>query len=163
MCQKQEAKSSLATGITKQLDTLEIVKGRRPEIVSIKDRKVNFKSLLITMSIRHRVVMILDLIGLSVISCITTYFVACEFKGYYDALIGGAVGVTFWIVVLCKTITDFRDWLFTMNSMNEQMASWALEDVIGICQDFISAGVKLAAEEVQNERETKESMPQKAN
>jgi hypothetical protein len=50
---------------------------------------------------------------------------------------------------------DFQNWLFTMNMMQAKMGDWYMDDVIGICQDFINAGAKFAAEEVKKAVEEK--------
>ena len=151
----EETKEELVKNKTQTDTSISFDSSGRPEpLISLEDEKVNIKVFKITMSRKHRIVMVLDLWTIAWVSGIAVYMsMVEEFVKYRFAII--PIGI---IVILCaigKTITDFQNWLFTMNAMQAQMGDWYMDDVVGICQDLITAGTKVAAEEVSKAKEEK--------
>lgn len=143
------------TNKTVEYTTLMLGENGRPRpLISVKDRKVNVNTFQVSMSRRHRIVMFLDLWTIAWVAGGTVFFSMADKLAQYiwiTAPIGG-------FVLLCaigKTIVDFQNWLYTMNMKLIQMGEWYMEDIVGICQDFISAGMRLAAEEVEKAKEEK--------
>ena len=136
--------------ISREYSTIDLGSERRPVVVSLKDRKVNVSSLKITMSRKHKTIMLLDLYTLSFVSAISVYLLMIKSWSIPALIVIGSVCFASWICALGKTICDFSSWLFTMNIMNDNMARWAIEDVIGICQDLTTAGIKVAIESVNS-------------
>ena len=150
-----EVQEGVVTNKTVEYTTLMLGENGRPgPLISVKDRKVNVNTFQVSMSRRHRIVMFLDLWTIAWVAGVTVFFSMADKLAQYiwiTAPIGG-------FVLLCaigKTIVDFQDWLYTMNMKLIQMGEWYMEDIVGICQDFISAGMKLAAEEVEKAKEEK--------
>ena len=130
---------------------------RRPLVVSVKDRTVTVNSLKIAMSRRHKAMMLLDLYTLSFVSAMSVYVLMMKSWSAISMSFIVFACLASWTCALGKTICDFSNWLFTMNIMNENMARWAVEDVVGICQDFVTAGTKLVCSEVRNVSEGQKS------
>ena len=153
--ERAEVKDELVADKIREDTTLTFGEDGRPEpLITIKDNKVNVKTFKVSMSRRHRIVMFIDIwtvawtsglaVALSMSSALTQYI-------WIIAPIGA-------LLILCsigKTIVDFQNWLFTMNAMQAKMGDWDMDDIIGICQDFINAGAKFAAEEVKKAVEAK--------
>ena len=120
----------------------------RPVIVSLKDRQVFVNTLKITMSFKFIVGMWCSLISIAGISAITAYLVTSKVLPFSFWIVGG-VGVLYTIFLMCICMVNLRNWVFTMNEYNQKFGEWAMEDVVGICQDLISAGVVFAENEVK--------------
>ena len=135
--------------ITKSENILDFSDGKRPPLIRLEDGKVNVTTMKFSMSRKHRFVMFIDLWTIAWVSALTVYLSHQSFvEGWkWHVVVHGGMILT--VVSVLKTVTDFANWLFTMNKMQEKMGDWYMDDVVGICQDFISAGVKFAAEEVK--------------
>ena len=100
------------------------------------------------MSRSHKMIMVFDLLIIGFVCGMFSY-VAAQDGNTPAHLIGiVTVGIFLFIVALMKTITDFLNWKFTMNSMLRDLGGWYMEDVKNIVSGLISAGTRLAAEEV---------------
>ena len=152
---REEEQDELVVNKIREDTTLTFGENGRPEpLITVKDNKVNVKTLQVSMSRRHRVVMFLDLWTIAWVSGLTVGMSMATRLSHYVWIIA-PIG---FIVLLCaigKTVVDFQNWLFTMNMMQAKMGDWYMDDVIGICQDFINAGAKFAAEEVKKAVEEK--------
>lgn len=120
----------------------------RPIVVELRDRKVYVNTLDIKMSFKFRMGMLCSLLSLIGIGAITTY-VAMAHVFPCSNWIVGCVGGFCAFLSMSITIINLQNWVFTMNQYNRKMGEWAMEDVIGICEDFIYAGVSFASEEVK--------------
>ena len=138
-----------------------VSEAERPTLIRLEDGKVNVSVLKLSMSKKHRVVMTIDLWLIAWVSAMTSYMAMLESLAPYRWIVV-TIGCFSVMLAIGKTITDMMNWIFTMNVMLEQMGDWYIDDVVGICQDFIGAGVKFAAEEVKkatngkSETETKD-------
>ena len=152
---REEEQDELVVNKIREDTTLTFGENGRPEpLITVKDNKVNVKTLQVSMSRRHRVVMFLDLWTIAWVSGLTVGMSMATILSHYVWIIA-PIG---FIVLLCaigKTVVDFQNGLFTMNMMQAKMGDWYMDDVIGICQDFINAGAKFAAEEVKKAVEEK--------
>ena len=129
-------------------EEVEASREQRPIVIEVKDRKINVNTLEISMSRRFRLGMLCNFLCLAGLSALTTYLVMAKAFPCAPWIIGVGGGfLTF--CSICHAIIKLHDWAYTMNSMNQQMGEWAMEDVIAICRDFIAAGIQYAAEEVQ--------------
>lgn len=138
-------------------DGVEVIDtANRPPMIEVKDGKVNVKTQLITISRKHRFLMLFDLVTISWVSAIFVLIATLNNLSWIGILGMCILGGLMWICALGKTICDFRNWMFTMQMMNERMGDWYCEDVINICNSFISAGVKVAAEEVEKAKKGEE-------
>ena len=120
----------------------------RAPLISIKDRKVTIKTFQVSMSRYHRFVMLADLFTISWVTGITVFMSMDENLSRY-AWIVCSIGFLVLIFAVGKTIVDFRNWMYTMNSMLAQIGEFYLKDIAGICQDFAIAGAKVAADEIE--------------
>lgn len=149
MREDSEAKEDLVVNKTREDTTLTFGENGRPEpLITVKDNKVNVKTLQVSMSRRHRVVMVLDLWTIAWVAGLTVGMSMATTLSHYVWIIA-PIGFLVLLCAIGKTVVDFQNWLFTMNMMQAKMGDWYMDDVVGICQDFISAGVKFAAEEVE--------------
>lgn len=128
----------------------------RPPMIELKDRLVNVKTHRITMSRKHWLLMLFDLVTLSWVSGIFVLLVTISNMSLMGILAMSALGTLMWICALGKTICDFRNWMFTMQVMNERMGEWYCEDVVNICNSFLTAGVRVAAEEAAKAKKGEE-------
>lgn len=120
----------------------------RPVVVSLEDGKIGVKSLNIRMSRRFRLGLLLRLLLIVGCSAVTTYLVMAKSlpcASWIISVIGGFLTA----IAFCNVIIKLHDWVFTMNVQNQKLAEWAMYDIIGICRDFIAAGIQYATEEVQ--------------
>ena len=132
---------------TAEEETLTLFDNGRPEpLITLKDNKVNIKTFQLSMSRKHRIVLFMDVLTIAWVSGLTVGMSMASTLSQYVWLIA-PIGALTLLCAIGKTITDFQNWLFTMNAMQAKMGDWYMEDVIGICQDFINAGAKFAAEE----------------
>ncbi len=122
--------------------------GRPEQLITVKDNKVNVKTLQVSMSRRHRVVMFLDLWTIAWVAGLTVGMSMETTLSHYVWIIA-PIGFLVLLCAIGKTVVDFQNWLFTMNMMQAKMGDRYMDDVVGICQDFINAGAKFAAEEVK--------------
>jgi len=135
--------------------TLTFGENGRPEpLITVKDNKVNVKTLQISMSRRHRVVMFLDLWTIAWVAGLTVGMSMATTLSHYVWIIS-PIGFLVLLCAIGKTVVDFQNWLFTMNMMLLKMGDRYMDDVVEICQDFINAGAKFAAEEVKKAVEEK--------
>lgn len=134
-----------------------VSEAERPTLIRLEDGKVNVSVLKLSMSKKHRVVMTIDLWLIAWVSAMTSYMAMLESLAPYRWIVV-TIGCLSVMLAIGKTITDMMNWIFTMNVMLEQMGDWYIDDVVGICQDFIGAGVKFAAEEVKKAVEEKTAM-----
>ena len=149
MREDSEAKEDLVVNKTREYTTLTFGENGRPEpLITVKDNKVNVKTLQVSMSRRHRVVMFLDLWTIAWVAGLTVGMSMATTLSHYVWIIA-PIGFLALLCAIGKTVVDFQNWLFTMNVMQAKMGNWYMDDVVGICQDFINAGVKFAAEEVK--------------
>ena len=141
-------------------EEVEASREQRPIVIELKDRKINVNTLEISMSRRFRLGMFLNFLCMVGLGALTTYLVMAKSIPCAPWVIG-LVGGFLTCCSICHAIIKLHDWEFTMNSMNQQMGKWAMEDVIDICRDFIAAGIRYAAEEVQKGKDEKgqESAP----
>ena len=152
---KEEKQDELVVNKIREDTTLTFGENGRPEpLITVKDNKVNVKTLQVSMSRRHRVVMFLDLWTIAWVSGLTVGMSMATTLSHYVWIIA-PIGFLVLLCAIGKTVVDFQNWLFTMNMMQAKMGDWYMDDVVGICQDFISAGVKFAAEEVKKVVEVK--------
>ena len=153
---REEEQDELVVNKTSREDTtLTFGENGRPEpLITVKDNKVNVKTLQVSMSRRHRVVMFVDLWTIAWVAGLTVGMSMATTLSHYVWIIA-PIGFLVLLCAIGKTVVDFQDWLFTMNAMQAQMGEWYMEDIIGICQDFIKAGTKLAVEEVEKAVEEK--------
>ena len=143
------------TNNTAEEETLISSENGRPEpLITLKDDKVNIKTLQLSMSRKHRIVLFMDVLTIAWVSGLTVGMSMASTLSQYVWIIA-PIGALTLLCAIGKTITDFQNWLFTMNAMQAKMGDWYMEDVIGICQDFINAGAKFAAEEVKKAVEEK--------
>ena len=143
------------TNKTAEEETLTFLENGRPEpLITLKDNKVNIKTFQLSMSRKHRIVLFMDVLTIAWASGLTVGMSMASTLVQYVWIIA-PIGVLALLCAIGKTITDFQNWLFTMNAMQAQMGEWYMEDIIGICQDFIKAGTKLAVEEVEKAVEEK--------
>lgn len=143
------------TNKTAEEETLTLFDNGRPEpLITLKDNKVNIKTFQLSMSRKHRIVLFMDVLTIAWVSGLTVGMSMASTLSQYVWIIT-PIGALALLCAIGKTITDFQNWLFTMNAMQAKMGDWYMEDVIGICQDFINAGAKFAAEEVKKAVEEK--------
>lgn len=129
--------------------TLTFVIGGRPEpLITVKDNRVNIKTLKLSMSRKHRCMMFIDLWTIAWAAGLTVAMSMTSFSAKYVWIIA-PIGFLTLLCSIGKTVVDFQNWLFTMNAMQAKMGGWYMDDVIGIVQDFINAGTKFTAEEVK--------------
>ena len=133
----------------------------RPIVVELRDRKVYVNTLDISMSFRFRMGMLCSFLSMIGFGAITTYVTMANAVPWPSWIVGCIGGFCEFLVVSIAII-NLQNWVSTMNKYNRKMGEWAMEDVIGICQDFISAGLQFAAEEVEKAKggEGKESAPE---
>ena len=143
------------TNKTAEKETLTFLENGRPEpLITLKDDKVYIKTFQLSMSRKHRIVLFMDVLTIAWASGLTVGMSMASTLVQYVWIIA-PIGALALFCAIGKTITDFQNWLFTMNAMQAKMGDWYMEDVIGICQDFINAGAKFAAEEVKKAVEEK--------
>ena len=143
------------TNKTAEEEPLTFSENGRPEpLITLKDNKVNIKTFQLSMSRKHRIVLLMDLLTIAWVSGLTVGMSMASTLSQHVWIIA-PIGALALLCAIGKTITDFQNWLFTMNAMQAKMGDWYMEDVIGICQDFINAGAKFAAEEVKKAVEEK--------
>ena len=120
----------------------------RPPFIELKDNQIIVKTFNISMSRSHKWIMVFDLLLIGFVCGMFSYVAAKE--GNTPAHLIGivTVGILLFITALMKTMTDFLNWKFTMNRMLQELGGWYMEDVGNIVSGLISAGTKLAAEEV---------------
>ena len=147
--EKKANADELVTNKTSEDSVIVFGDDSRPEpLITIEDNYVNVKTLKVSMSRRHRVVMFVDLWTIAWVSGLTVGMSMATTLSHYVWIIA-PIGFLVLLCAIGKTVVDFQNWLFTMNMMQAKMGDWYMDDVVGICQDFISAGVKFAAEEVK--------------
>jgi len=152
---REEEQDELVVNKIREDTTLTFGENGRPEpLITVKDNKVNVKTLQVSMSRRHRVVMFLDLWTIAWVSGLTVGMSMATTLSHYVWIIA-PIGFLVLLCAIGKTVVDFQNWIFTMNMMQAKMGDWYMDDVIGICQDFINAGAKFAAEEVKKAVEEK--------
>ena len=120
----------------------------------IADKKVYVETLRFTMSRKQKIIMGIDLYTIVMSAVLVTYLLmekGMALNGWFVAIIGIILGVS----SIGKIIVDFNNWLFTMNIYQNKMADRYREDVVAICNDFMTAGLKFAAEEVKKAVEVK--------
>ena len=122
--------------------------GRPEPLITVKDNAVKVKTFKVSMSRKQRVLMFIDIWTIAWVAGLIVYFVMSESLSKYVWIVA-PIGVLTLLCAIGKTIVDFLNWLYATNAMIEQMGSWYVDDVIGIVNDFISAGTKFAAEEVK--------------
>ena len=135
----------------KEAETITFTQDHRPCVVEIADGRCNVKTFQLSMSRRHRMVMLVDLFTIGFIPAMTVWSTT-QFNtpdGIFISLLIGAIAL---VCGIGKTICDFANWLFTMNKMQENIGEWYVEDITNICKDFRRAGCKVAAEEVEKAR-----------
>jgi len=150
-------KEELVTNKTVSDSVLEFKDGNRPPLIRIEDGKVNITTLKLSMSRKHRVVMFIDLWTIAWVSAMTIYIAQLPSVAGWRWLVS-LVGLLVTTVSIGKTISDFSNWLFTMNKMQAQMGEWYLDDVVEMCQDLISAGARVAAGEASKRVSDEEGM-----
>lgn len=152
---REEEQDELVVNKIREDTTLTFGENGRPEpLITVKDNKVNVKTLQVSMSRRHRVVMFLDLWTIAWVAGLTVGMSMATTLSHYVWIIA-PIGFLVLLCAIGKTVVDFQNWLFTMNMMQAKMGEWYMDDVVGICQDFINAGAKFAAEEVKKAVEEK--------
>ena len=152
---REEEQDELVVNKIREDTTLTFGENGRPEpLITVKDNKVNVKTLQVSMSRRHRVVMFLDLWTIAWVAGLTVGMSMATTLSHYVWIIA-PIGFLVLLCAIGKTVVDFQNWLFTMNMMQAKMGDWYMDDVVGICQDFINAGAKFAAEEVKKAVEEK--------
>ena len=119
----------------------------RPCVVEITNGQCNVKTFELSMSKRHRIVMLINLSAIGFVPAMTVWC-ATQINTPTGIAASLAFGIAALVCGIGKTICDFSNWLFTMNKMQEKVGEWYLEDITNICNDFIKAGCKVAAEEV---------------
>ena len=152
---REENQDELVVNKIRKDTTLSFEENGRPEpLITVKDNKVHVKTLQVSMSRRHRVVMFLDLWTIAWVAGLTVGMSMATTLSHYVWIIA-PIGFLVLLCAIGKTVVDFQNWLFTMNMMQEKMGDRYMDDVVGICQDFINAGAKFAAEEVKKAVEEK--------
>lgn len=120
---------------------------KREPVVEIVKGQCKVKTLQITMSKRRRTIMLINLFTIGFVPAMSVWWATQEKS--LTAIIGIACfGIVALGCSILKTLCDFNNWMFSMNIMQEKMGQSYVEDVTNICNDFIKAGCKLAAEEV---------------
>ena len=153
--EKKENTDELVTNKTSEDSVIVFGEDSRPEpLITIKDNHVNVKTLKVSMSRKHRIIMFLDIWIVALVSGITVGMSMSNTLSQYVWIIS-TIGLFVLLFFIGKIVVDFQNWIFTMNAMQAQMGEWYMEDIIGICQDFIKAGTKLAVEEVEKAVEEK--------
>lgn len=152
---REEEQDELVVNKIREDTTLTFGENGRPEpLITVKDNKVNVKTLQMSMSRRHRVVMFLDLWTIAWVAGLTVGMSMATTLSHYVWIIA-PIGFLVLLCAIGKAVVDFQNWLFTMNMMLLKMGDRYMDDVVGICQDFINAGAKFAAEEVKKAVEEK--------
>lgn len=134
--------------------------GRPEPLITIKDNHVNVKTFKVAMSRRHRIIMFMDIWTIAWVAGLGVYMSMVSQLSQYVWIIA-PIGVLVLLCAIGKTIVDFQNWLFTMNSLQAQMGEWYLEDIVGICQDFINAGANVAVDVARQAVEEKSEMEAK--
>lgn len=119
----------------------------RPPLVEIRNRQCNVKTLALSMSKQHKIIMLVDLLIIGLCPALLVWC-ATRMKDIDGIFIMSILSIVALIGGIMKTIRDFVNWLFTMNKMQEKMGWWYIEDMNNIFHDFIKAGCQVAAEEV---------------
>lgn len=146
---KKEESAKWGTNKSSEDSTLTLESdGRTGPLITIKDNQVNVKVLKLSMSRKHRFLMYIDLWTIAWVAGLTIGMSMESDLSNYVWIIA-PIGFLLLLMAIGKTIGDFQNWLFKMNAMQEKMGEWYMDDVIGIVQDFITAGTKFAAEEVK--------------
>lgn len=121
---------------------------KRPPFVELKDGQIIVKTISVTMSRKHKCLMIFDLLLIGFVCGVFSYVAATQ-DNTIKHLVGIiTVGAFLEVISIMKTITDFLNWKFTMNSVLQDICGWYVEDVRNIVSDLLNAGAKFAEEEV---------------
>lgn len=153
--EKKAKADELVTNKTSEDSVIVFGDDSRPEpLITIEDHHVNVKTLKVSMSRKHRIIMFLDILTVALVSGITVGMSMSNTLSQYVWIIA-PIGLFVLLFFIGKIVVDFQNWIFTMNAMQAKMGEWYMEDIIGICQDFIKAGTKLAVEEVEKAVEEK--------
>ena len=120
----------------------------RPPFIELKDNQIIVKTFNISMSRSHKWLMVFDLLLIGFVCGMFSYVAAKEGNTPAHLIGTVTVGIFLFISALMKTMTDFINWKFTMNSMLRDVGGWYMEDVRNIVSDLINAGARFADEEV---------------
>ena len=129
----------------------------RPVCVELKDQQILVRTFNISMSRKHRWLMTLDLMLIGLISGMFTYNAVAVAETGFQKLAWGASAVFLTIFAIVKTITDFSNWYYEMNTMLNQVGQWYIEDMRDIVSDMLSAGIKFAEAEVKKATDKSET------
>ena len=130
-----------------RVETIDV--NNRPCMIELKDKRVNIRTHRLSISRKHKLVMLIDLFTLSWVSGIFVLLITLNNLSWLGIFAMGCLGLLMWTCALGKTICDFRDWMFTMQSQIDKIGDWSCDDVVNICNDLIRAGIKYAQEEVE--------------
>lgn len=120
---------------------------RRPELVWLEDSQIHVATFRFSMSSRFKWLLATDIMLVTYIAAQFTYL-ALQKEGWKFLTCIIASGAFVWLVAALKFVGDIRNWLFTKNIQNEQIAKWYVEDMGKICRDLINAGADYASEKV---------------
>ncbi|MBO6031800.1 MAG: hypothetical protein J6Q22_10130 [Prevotella sp.] len=147
---QKEPKEEMVSGKSIADSSVTFDSNDRPApLIRLENQRVNVSVLKISMSRKHRLLMLLDLFNIAWLSGVGVWMCMTEKLAQHVWIIA-PIGFLVIICAIGMAIVDFLNWLFTMNKMQTMMGEWYMDDVIGICQDFINAGAKIAADEVTN-------------
>ena len=136
--EKKEAEAVAPTTVATQ----------REPLIELKDKKVNIKVLVLSMSTKFKWLLLFDMFVIAWIPSIFTYVFAVQASSTAHMVGVATIGALLLIVSVLKTFADLRNWVFTMNKYLMKLADWYVEDVKDIVTDLLNAGARFAEEEV---------------
>lgn len=146
----------------KRAETLTFTQDHQPCVVEIANGRCNVKTFQLSMSRRHRMVMLVDLFTIGFIPAMTVWC-ATQFNSPNGIFISMLIGAIALVCGIGKTICDFANWLFSMNKMQEKIGEWYVEDITNIYNNIVKADCKVAAVEVSKVKEKNDKSDGKPN
>ena len=137
---------------TKEEGTIAITNGSRPPVIELKGGQVNVKTLKLSISRKHRWMLLIDLLTIFWVGIVSTLLFCIDNLTPIKLMVISFFGLLMLFASVGKTIFDLVNWVYTMQKFNERMGEWYCEDVANICNDLITAGVKVAAEEMDKSK-----------
>lgn len=122
---------------------------KRSPVIELDKKRINVKTLKLNISRKHKIVLALDLLLIHFIIGLLIPVITHSKLSMTGCVIVGVMGFVMWAAALCKLIFDCLEWVSTEQEKLNRMGEWYCEDVVNICNGFLTAGVKVAAEEVE--------------
>ena len=104
---------------TKEEGTIDITNGSRPPVIELKGGQVNVKTLKLSISRKHRWVLLIDLLTIFWVGIVSTLLFCIDNLTPIKLMVISFFGLLMLFASVGKTIFDFVNWVYTKVAAEE--------------------------------------------